>query len=64
MFYAHALLSRSCGFRSSTKYERNMHIGMNEFEIFERAEDIELDTDILYFTIPDEDFPAGSPDHV
>lgn len=43
---------------SSTKYQRDMHIGMNEFEIFERAEDIELDTSVLYFTVPDEDFPA------
>ena len=63
MFYAHALLFRSCDHSASTKYERNMHIGMNEFEIFERAEIIELDTNILYFTIPDEDC-AGSPDHV
>ena len=43
---------------SEAKYQRNMHIGMNEVEIFERAEDVELETSILYFTVPDEDFPA------
>lgn len=43
---------------SHSKPERNMMIGQNEMEIEEVAEDIALKTNILYFTIPDEDFPG------
>jgi hypothetical protein len=42
----------------SSKFTRNMIIGMNEMEIEESAPELGLQTNILYFTVPDEDFPA------
>jgi len=38
--------------------ERDMWIGMNELEIVERDGDAGLETRVLYFTAPGEDFPA------
>ena len=37
---------------------RSMSIGMNEMEIHETYDDLGLDTNILYFTAPNEEFPA------
>jgi hypothetical protein len=37
---------------------RDMFIGMNEFEIKESHSSMGLDTSVLYFTLPNEDFPA------
>ena len=41
-----------------SKNSRDMIIGMNEMEIQEVAPELGLQTNILYFTVPDEDFPA------
>ena len=38
--------------------ERNMMIGMNEMEIEEINDSLGLQTNVLYFTIPNEDFPG------
>ena len=38
--------------------KRTMLIGMNELEIIERNEITEIDSRILYYTVPGEDFPA------
>jgi hypothetical protein len=43
---------------SKIEYDRDMFIGMNEFEIEERAPDLGLNTNILYYTSSFEDFPA------
>ena len=37
---------------------RNMMFGMNEMEIEEIAPSLGLKTNVLYFTVPEEDFPA------
>ena len=37
---------------------RDMIIGANEMEIQEVNPELELQTNILYFTVPDEDFPS------
>jgi hypothetical protein len=42
----------------SIEYDRDMFIGMNEFEIEERAPELGLNTNILYYTSSFEDFPA------
>jgi len=42
----------------SSKPRRNMIIGMNEMEIEEVAPELGLKTNVLYFTVPDEEFPA------
>jgi hypothetical protein len=43
---------------SDKKVERDMKIGMNEFEIEERNNELGLQTNILYYTSSFEDFPA------
>ena len=40
------------------KPERKMIIGMNEMEIEEVSEAYGIQTNVLYFTVPNEDFPA------
>jgi len=37
---------------------RNMIIGMNEMEVEEINKELDIQTNILYYTIPNEDFPA------
>lgn len=44
--------------KGETLPTRNMLIGMNELEIEEVAQDIGLKTNVLYFTIANEDFPG------
>ena len=47
------------GFMTETeKPSRNMMIGMNEVEIEEVSVALGLQTNVLYFTIPEEDFPS------
>jgi hypothetical protein len=38
--------------------ERNMMIGLNELEIEEIASDLQLQTNILYYVAPSQDFPS------
>ena len=45
-------------FFPTSSYPRDMAIGAHEMEIQETAEDIGVQTNVLYFTVPDEDFPA------
>lgn len=56
--FTHEPFFPSTGSSSSKEMKRNMHIGMNEVEISEEAPELGLDTNVLYFTIPNEDFPA------
>ena len=47
------------GFMSKEeKPVRNMMIGMNEMEIEEVSTPLGLKTNVLYFTVPDEEFPS------
>ena len=39
-------------------HTRNMLIGMNEMEIEETVPDLGLKTNVLYYSVPNEDFPA------
>jgi hypothetical protein len=45
-------------FECRDQVEREMRIGMNELEINERDQDKEIETNILYSTLPEEDFPG------
>lgn len=40
------------------KPKRDMIIGLSEMEIEEVADDIDLKTNVLYYTVPNEDFPV------
>jgi hypothetical protein len=47
------------GFMSKEeKPSRKMMIGMNEMEIEEVSKELGLQTNVLYFTVPEEDFPS------
>lgn len=56
--WTHMPFFPAAGSQDRSKYTRDMIIGMNEMEIEETAPELGLKTNILYFTIPDEDFPA------